>query len=82
MLRRHTGDYIREIFTEVIDEWQISRDKIGCIITDNGSNIIKAFRDSFSLMRAGTVEDEEVDDLDEHGLGEDSEEQAEQALGR
>ena len=82
MLRRHTGDYIREIFTEVIDEWQISRDKIGCIITDNGSNIIKAFRESFSLMRAGTVEDEEIDDFDECGLGEDSEfeEQPEQAL--
>ena len=47
-----------------MDEWQLSRDKVNVILTDNGSNMVAAFR-------------EEVEsDSDDHSVIDDSEEVA------
>jgi hypothetical protein len=40
----HTGDSIYQIFQTVLQEWQLDDDKILRIVTDNGANIVKAFR--------------------------------------
>ena len=43
----HTGDNVRELFLSVVDGWSIPHDKIGTIITDSGSNMVKAFAKIF-----------------------------------
>ena len=40
----HIGEHIREIIDEVLAEWELPTNKIGAILTDNGSNMLKAFR--------------------------------------
>lgn len=43
----HTFDIIAGIFTEVVQEWGILAEKVGFVITDSGSNMVKAFRDDY-----------------------------------
>jgi hypothetical protein len=40
----HTAENVLSIFKEVINEWGIHDDVIGKVLTDNGSNMLKAFR--------------------------------------
>ncbi len=42
----HTAEKIRELTDEVLLEWNISRSRLFKVATDNGSNVIKAFRES------------------------------------
>ena len=46
MSHPHTGDAIKSLVEDIVAEWEIPIDKIQTITTDNGSNMIKAFRDS------------------------------------
>lgn len=58
---RHTSDIIANTFTNVVQEWNISAEKVGFITTDNGSNIVKAFRDDYfqQLVESERSEDNE-----------------------
>ena len=53
----HTAERIEELVREIIKEWEIPENKISAIITDNGSNMIKAFCDW--LQEIQNDEDEE-----------------------
>ena len=50
----HTGDNIRDLVDQVLDEWQIPLSKVSATLTDNGSNMLAAFRTLLS-------EDDRVD---------------------
>lgn len=56
--------YIRSIVDEVLAEWEIHPSKVIASMTDNGSNMVSAFREE-----EGDDDDEDVD------LEEDTEEQ-------
>jgi len=59
---RHTGDYIFAIYLETLAEWGFE-DKIFKIVTDNGSNVVKAFKDICEIEDERWVElDSSVDD--------------------
>ena len=45
MQHPHNAETIREMVEEILKEWAIPIDKILAILTDNGSNMIKAFRE-------------------------------------
>ncbi|KAL0160147.1 hypothetical protein M9458_043872, partial [Cirrhinus mrigala] len=40
----HTGEAIARCIDQTLDEWGIGEDKVLLIVTDNGSNIVKAVR--------------------------------------
>ena len=40
----HTGCNIISIFKSVLEEWKIDKECVGKVLTDNGSNMLKAFR--------------------------------------
>ena len=46
----HTAERVEEIVDSVLTEWQIPRTKISAMLTDNGSNMIAAFRDWLDRM--------------------------------
>lgn len=56
----HTAINIRHIFEDVLSEWEIPNNKISAILTDNGSNIVAAFKSHFSTID-GDGEDEDID---------------------
>ena len=39
----HTGERVRELVDEVLREWEIPVSKVVAILTDNGSNMLRAF---------------------------------------
>ncbi|XP_033218098.1 zinc finger BED domain-containing protein 4-like [Belonocnema kinseyi] len=41
---RHTGDIIAEIFKTMLAEWNISTEKVHCILRDEGSNMKRGMR--------------------------------------
>ena len=55
----HTGDAILEVVTNVLAEWDIIPSKVGNLLPDNGSNIIKAFK---NVQATQTHESGESDD--------------------
>lgn len=59
--------YIRSIVDEVLEEWEIHPSKVIASMTDNGSNMVSAFR--VQIQEEGDDDDEDVD------LEEDTEEQ-------
>jgi hypothetical protein len=83
----HTGEAIGAVIDEVMKEWQIPNAKVGLIITDNGTNMVKAMRcmkgsgttstsTSTSGITASTSnryhkEDEYEDEEDDEGNGND-----------
>ena len=71
MPQMHTGDNIREIVETVLEEWEIPSSKISATLTDNGSNMIAAFRPQI-------VEAEGDDNTEENQDTEESGEDAEQ----
>lgn len=40
----HTADRIRQLITELLNEWELPDSKIWRVITDNAKNMVKAFR--------------------------------------
>ena len=44
---------------EIIKEWEIPENKISAIITDNGSNMIKAFHDWLQEIQNDDEDEEE-----------------------
>ena len=58
MQGRHTAENVREVVEEVMKEWGIAESKVRVIITDNGSNMVAAFKTHFDEEE---VEEENVD---------------------
>jgi hypothetical protein len=54
----HTGNNILGVMEQVLSEWNINKQAVGKVLTDNGSNIIKAFRD----FQSSEIDDESVYD--------------------
>ena len=63
----HTAERVEELVEEVMDEWQLSTDKVNAILTDNGSNMVAAFREWIEEVES---------DSDDHSVIDDSEEVA------
>ena len=42
----HTGVYICEKFTEMLSNWNISKEHVHLVLRDNASNMEKAMRDA------------------------------------
>jgi hypothetical protein len=45
----HTGERIKEVLEKILIEWEIQPFQLGKVVTDNGSNMIKAFRSVVNL---------------------------------
>ena len=58
----HTGDNIRELVDDVLDEWEIPHSKVSATLTDNGSNMLAAFRPRVFESVDDVEEDDGVDD--------------------
>jgi len=54
---------VREVVQEVLVEWNIPLAKVFAILTDNGSNMLKAFHSSF------VESEDDQDDQDDKGSG-------------
>lgn len=44
----HTSRFISERLQSLLNQWEITNDKIVAVVTDNGANIVKAITDTFS----------------------------------
>ena len=55
----HTADRIEELVRNVLQEWDIPIGKISAILTDNGSNMIAAFKEWVHSRGGGSEEEEE-----------------------
>lgn len=47
----HTGDYIAQQLTGILISWNIDVDKVMAFVTDSGSNMVKAIRDTFGANK-------------------------------
>ena len=56
----HTAANIRSAVDEILEEWDIEPSKVSAVITDNGSNMVAAFKTNLSK-----AEDEEVEETEE-----------------
>ena len=59
----HTAVNICAIVEEVLSEWEIPHTKVSAILTDNGSNVVAAFRFDKAVMLRDCEDDES--DMDE-----------------
>jgi hypothetical protein len=57
----HTGEQIATVLNECLSEWGINPQKILLVVTDNGSNVVKAIR-LFSEMHTEVAISEEITD--------------------
>ena len=44
-------DYVQEVIEDVLENWNINQEKIGVLLTDNNSSILKSFSHSFINRR-------------------------------
>ena len=56
---RHSAENIRQAVSSILDEYQIS-DKVHVIVSDNASNMVKAFSVGFSADDEKMVDEEEM----------------------
>ncbi|XP_008180283.1 zinc finger BED domain-containing protein 1-like [Acyrthosiphon pisum] len=47
---QHTGDYISKILNQTLEDWEIEKDNVVTIVTDNGSNMISAVNKTFKKI--------------------------------
>lgn len=40
----HTGDYIRETFLDMLQDWEITKDRVALVLRDNGTNMVMGLR--------------------------------------
>ncbi|KAH7714503.1 transposase [Aphelenchoides avenae] len=72
-----TAERVRECVNSILKEFQLSDDDVAFYVTDNGSNLLKAYRDSVEEVRIvicdddaqtpGATDDDEADDEDSDG---------------
>ena len=81
----HTANCIEELVCEVLQNWDIPLQKISAVLTDNGSNMIAAFKE-WVQTRESEVEEEEgnsswsPDASPERSLDEDDDNEQEPAM--
>ena len=63
LLGSHTAEVVKETVEEVMKEWQIPTNKVNAIVTDNGSNMVAAFRSHFEEHGEDEEEIEEVEGI-------------------
>ena len=63
----HSGERVSELLKAIIDEWHINRCKLFRILTDNGSNMVAAFKKSISEMEKES-QDVESEEEAENGV--------------
>ena len=69
----HTAANVRKLIEEVLEEWNIPLSKVFIIVTDNGSNMVAAFKQQ--PEERGSVNDDEVGEEDASSEDEDDEEE-------
>ena len=76
----HTGLAIRQVFDTILGEWVIPTNKVRAVVTDNGSNIVKAFKEHIAQI----IHDLEAEgEADEEGMMEqEADEGVETGKGR
>ena len=52
LVESHTGEYISQVFIDMLAAWEVPTDKVHLVLRDNGANMIKAIRDT-SLLSFG-----------------------------
>ncbi|XP_056144388.1 zinc finger BED domain-containing protein 4-like [Lampris incognitus] len=40
----HTGEYLKETFLNMLEDWKISKDHVALVLRDSGANIVKGMR--------------------------------------
>ena len=63
----HTASNIRSLLDNILVEWDILSSKVSAVITDNGSNMVAAFKtnlDHFVIDETGNDEDEDEETAD------------------
>lgn len=40
----HTGEYLKETFLNMLEDWKISKDRVALVLRDSGANIVKGMR--------------------------------------
>ena len=63
----HTGAMIASLLQKTLDAWQIPSSKILMIITDNGSNMVRAVKDLKAQQEADMSSEEEDEPVDSMG---------------
>ena len=69
----HTAENIKQIVKEVLQDWSIPLPKVKAVLTDNASNMVKAFRQEAELAEGGDSSGESDDENDALELGGDEE---------
>ena len=54
----HTGVAIRQIFDTILGEWGVPTNKVRAIVTDNGSNIARAFKEHVAQIQSSSHDSE------------------------
>ena len=67
----HTAVNIRTVVEEVLLEWEIPNTKLSAILTDNGSNIVAAFRSDMAVTLHDSEDDESDNDEEEEDEDDD-----------
>ena len=62
-----TGENIRALFEEIIAKWGMPGDKVMAVVTDNGSNVIKAFKELVMETEQYLSDDKEEELLGDTG---------------
>ena len=72
LLLSDTAEHVKEVVEEVMKEWEIPENKVNVIVTDNGSNMVAAFKSHFEEEMKKKTEEEEMDvDIGDTGEDED-----------
>lgn len=67
----HTADNVRDLVHKVLSEWNIPLNKIMVVVTDNGSNMVAAFK-KFVATHGDEEDDGEMDEEEDSEVEEDA----------
>lgn len=70
----HTGDMLADKLMETLETWGIARSKILMIVTDNGSNMIKAVRLANNMKNVESENESDTEQDDDDNTGSEDEE--------
>ena len=57
----HTGKAIYDAFYEILLQYNVSSEHVSYVVTDNGGNIVKAFKEATQLAAHARYEEEKYD---------------------
>lgn len=47
MIGSHTGEYISEVFLDMLKKWELDKERVVLVLKDSGANIVKGIRENF-----------------------------------